>query len=242
MIGYDIFKIHLLYIRILTDLGFDVEKEYDASSVACLIAKSIDLDEPTHVIEDIKKSVKGHSAVVIGAGPSVENISIKDLSKYRVILCADGVCNLLNDLLCRSKICIYVGDLDGGINALKNTLSLGGYAFIHFHGDNYMDLATKIPSVIRDFREKIIFTVQSMPLCSRIITLPGFTDGDRAIILTKILGVDQYNTVGMDLDDMFASKYSKPWYREKTVISNIKKRKLEWSKRIIDALGRGFLI
>ncbi|MGC9148290.1 MAG: 6-hydroxymethylpterin diphosphokinase MptE-like protein [Sulfolobales archaeon] len=242
MIRYDIFKIYLSYVRILTDLGYDVEKEFDASSAACLMAKTIDLDEPTRIIESIKNSVRGDSAVILGAGPSIENMSIKELCKHKVILCANGVCSLLNDLLCKSKICIYVGDLDGGVNALRNILDLGGYAFIHFHGDNYMDLVTKLSLIIRDFREKVVFTVQSLPPCSRIIAIPGFTDGDRAIILTKILEIDQYDTIGMDLDDMFTSKYSKPWYREKTLITNIKRRKLEWGKRIIGALEKGFLI
>ncbi len=242
MMRYDTFRAYLLYTKILTDLGIDYEREYDASNTACLLAKTVDINEPIRVIDKLRNLVRNKSSVILGAGPSIEDIDTEILGRYNTIICADGVCKLLDHSLCRSRICVYVGDFDGGIDALLNILSVGGYSFIQFHGDNYLDLSIKLPLIVRSYRENVVFTVQSIPLCNRTITLPGFTDGDRAVAVSRILGLEKYETLGMDFDDVYSSKYSKPWYNEKTLLTNLKRRKLEWGKRILNSFIQGIFI
>ena len=235
----NIFRTLDLYNRILADLGYEISLEYEASQYACLIAQSSDLVEPASLIKDLRSKIRGLNTIVLGAGPSINKLVLGELYRYDVIMCADGVCRILDKSLCEEyrRICIYIGDLDGGIGSLENILSYGGYAFIHFHGSNYRDLLHYVPLVARRCRERIVFTTQVYPLCSKVVAIPGFTDGDRAILLAEVLGIRDLKLVGMDFDSEFSSKYSKPWYTRDTIVTSIKRRKLEWSERIIH---RGF--
>ncbi|MCI4456927.1 MAG: DUF115 domain-containing protein [Desulfurococcaceae archaeon] len=231
----DLLRLYHMLKRVITDLGYDYEKEYDASLTACVLANSIDIIDPYKIFERLFKKLSNRHILVIGAGPSIYNIDRRLTSEiYDGVICSDGACRVLRENACLDKTCIWVGDLDGGIDSFENISNFqNSFSFLHFHGDNYMDII-KISDKIRGFRDKIVFTVQTLPLCPKTILIPGFTDGDRALLLSKLLKPSKISVVGMDLESYYVSMYSKPFLKDIDLITPSKRRKLEWAKRLID--------
>ncbi len=238
----DQFRIANTYTVILGYLGFDIDKEWNASNAGCLISKSIDLENPYVVLEMIKEAVGRESILVIGAGPSIYNRSLLErlieLSDH--IICADGSCRILvedqdlhKDL---SGVVISVTDLDGGLETLRDILDLGGYAFIHIHGDN-MGLAYSAIELMRKYREKIVITTQTIPPCDRVMIIPGFTDGDRAIALALSMEPRSIELIGLDFRKDVSSHYTKPSLKRGLhQLSPVKKLKLRMARFVLETL------
>ncbi|MEL9929311.1 MAG: 6-hydroxymethylpterin diphosphokinase MptE-like protein [Sulfolobales archaeon] len=237
---YNIFKVYMIYQDVLKNLtGVDLDREWDASLAACLVSRSLDVREPTMVLEELERLASKRKALVIGAGPGIESATLDlIIEKYDTIVCADGACMSIPNRSCRDHIlCIYAGDLDGGLESLIRILRSGGYGFIQFHGDNYSKISS-LMYYIRNYRDRILITVQTPPLCNLTTIIPGFTDGDRAYMIAKVLlKIKEIDTLGMDLDSPYSSMYSKPWLSGRSLVSLQKAEKLRWAKRIIYQLS-----
>jgi len=90
----------------------------------------------------------------------------------------------------------------------------GSLLVLHAHGDNIDRINSIVPRV-----SKFVGTTQSTPF-NRIYNFGGFTDGDRAAILVKEMGAEVV-LYGFDFEKA----------------SGIKKRKLEWAKKILEFEG-----
>ena len=238
----DYFRIANTYTVVLGYLGFDIDKEWSASAMGCLISKSIDLENPYVVLEMIKEVVGRESILVIGAGPSIYNKSLLErlIEASDHVICANGSCRVLledqdlyKDL---SGLVISVTDLDGGLKTLRGILDLGGYAFIHIHGDN-IGLAYSAIELMKKYRDKIVITVQTIPPCDRVIIIPGFTDGDRAISLAHSMKPRSIDYIGLDFRKDVSSHYTKPnLKRGLHQLSPVKKLKLRMARFVLETL------
>ena len=99
---------------------------------------------------------------------------------------------------------IIVSDLDGRIEDQLLAQEQGAILLLHVHGDNYQVILQHMPDISKN---KFILTTQTHPFLSSFNFL-GFTDGDRAICLVKILGYSKITVLGYDFEEKIGS-YSK---------------------------------
>lgn len=232
VLGWDLVRTSDLYRMVLSDLGLDLDLEWEASRMACLVARSIGVRDPLDVMHEIRSVVAGKKVYVVGAGPSALK-SYMRIGSGSCIICADGACSLLTHL--GDVIAISVTDLDGGIEPAELVFDRGGYIVIQIHGDNYRSIP-HIMDHLRRWRDRIILTTQVHYQCSGLTMIPGFTDGDRAYVLAKALGASEITPIGMDLDSEFSTYLSKNIYSENSPATLSKIRKLRWGRRIIGGL------
>lgn len=233
---WDSVRIQDLYRRVIIDLGLDLDLEWEASETACLVAKSIDVRDPSEVLGEISSYIAGNRVYVIGAGPSALSRGLEDY-RHSIAICADGACILARE---HGLPAISVTDLDGGIEPAEIVYKHGGYIVLQFHGDNYRYLAS-LADVLKRWRDRLVIGVQIAPPCSHVTEIPGFTDGDRAYLLALSMGASEIITIGMDLDSEFTTNLSKSKYPRITFAPINKIRKLRWAKRIIEDLYQMYL-
>lgn len=112
---------------------------------------------------------------------------------------------------------MIVSDLDGPVDKIiKNVESV---KVIHAHGDNMDRLRSAVPLL----KGKILGTTQSIPI-KNIRNIGGFTDGDRSVLLARLMGAKRIYIHGFD--------YSNPVDEPKVM----KVRKLQFAKEIIDKI------
>ena len=233
--GWDVLRAIDLYRMVLTDMGIDYNAEWDASLTACLIAKSAELREPLEVLEELAGMARGKEVYVIGAGPSLLNRRLR-FREGDVVFCADGACSPIEG----EAMVVSVTDLDGGVEPTDKVYNTGGYVVLHIHGDNYRNIAINV-DLVKKWRKRILITVQTLPPCSSVAVIPGFTDGDRAYLLALSLKAHRIITIGMDLLSEVSTVFSKKIYSEYGYSTINKLRKLRWGYRIIDSLRYGIL-
>ncbi|MDT7889168.1 MAG: 6-hydroxymethylpterin diphosphokinase MptE-like protein [Desulfurococcales archaeon] len=229
---WDLLRASDLYRMVLSDLGFDLDLEWDASQIACIVARTINVRDPLEVLYEIKNISLGRKAYILGAGPNALK-GYKDIESGSLVFCADGACSLIRDL--RGVIAISITDLDGGIEPADLVFSRDGYLVIQIHGDNYRTILS-ILNILKRWRERVILSTQVLYPCSGLLVIPGFTDGDRAYVLAKALGISEITPIGMDLDSEFSTYLSKNIYGERSPATIWKLRKLRWGLRIVSGL------
>jgi len=229
-------RIQDLYRRVIMDLGLDLDLEWDASEIACLVAKSMDVRDPSEVLGEISRYIVNRRVYVIGAGPGALSRGVKGY-EHSIIICADGACVLVRE---HGLPAISVTDLDGGIEPAEIVYKHGGYIVLQFHGDNYRYLASLI-DVLKRWRDRLVIGVQIAPPCSHVTEIPGFTDGDRAYLLAISMGASEIISIGMDLDSELTTSLSKSTYSGIAFAPINKIRKLRWARRIIEDLYHMYL-
>ncbi|MEM1611642.1 MAG: 6-hydroxymethylpterin diphosphokinase MptE-like protein [Sulfolobales archaeon] len=229
---WDLIRTSDLYRMVLNDLGFDLDLEWEASQMACLVARSIGVRDPLDIMQEIKRAVLGRKVYVVGAGPSALK-NYTRIERGSCVFCADGACSLLKDL--EDVIPVSITDLDGGVKPAELVFNRGGYIVIQIHGDNYRNIP-HILDYLRRWRERVVFTTQVCYPCPELTMIPGFTDGDRAFVLAKALGASEITQIGMDLDSELSTYLSKSIYVENSPATISKIRKLRWGHRIIGGL------
>lgn len=116
-----------------------------------------------------------------------------------------------------------VTDLDGDVASQLAANARGVPLFVHAHGDNVEALRAHAPRMTGPVQG----TTQAEPR-GAIANYGGFTDGDRAACLAAHLGAASLTLVGFD------------WERPLPKAgrdAHVKRRKLLWARRIVDALG-----
>lgn len=195
----------------MNDFGYSGERDEEAARILNRFVKRPDL-------ESLKRMINGRQVAVLGAGPSLEEVSeIPEDTK----IAADGATSFLLE----KKVLpdIIVTDLDGRIEDLITANERGSIVIIHAHGDNI----ALIEEYAGDFK-KVIGTTQSKPF-GNLSNFGGFTDGDRAVFLAEHFGAEEIVLYGMDFNKK-AGRYSF------TPNSEIKRKKLSWAERLISYL------
>ncbi len=208
-----------IYEEILKDFGFEREKDEEAARIASEIIsrKGNKGKDVKRVIESL---IKGKTAIICGNAPCLENdIREKELNndipsfpRKQDVIAADGA----TSVLLRNAIIpdIVVTDLDGNIADIIYANRLGSIIVVHTHGDNIEMLKKVLPSL----NENVICTTQSKPI-HNVHNFGGFTDGDRCVFLAKEFGAKRIELIGFDFEDKN--------------VSEKKRKKLKWAKRLI---------
>lgn len=203
-----------IYEEILKDFGFEREKDEEAASIASAIM-SRKGSKGENVKKEIEDLIKGKEALICGNAPCLESdLREKELELPLdfVVIAADGA----TSVLLRNAIIpdIVVTDLDGNNADIIYANRLSALIVVHAHGDNIGMLEKILPAL----NENVICTTQSRPL-NNVYNFGGFTDGDRCVFLAKEFGAKGIKLIGFDFED--------------TSVSERKKKKLKWAKRLI---------
>ena len=212
-----------LYEEILRDFGFDRAKDEEAARLASeLMTSKLTSDERT-VKQEIEALISGKHVLICGNAPCLER-ELKEkewkferalIDRNCVILAADGATSvLLRNAIIPDIVCT---DLDGTIPDIITANRLGSILVVHAHGDNREMLKKVLPTLI----EKVLCTTQSKPL-HNVYNFGGFTDGDRCVFLAKEFGARSIELLG--------------FYFEDEQVTEQKKKKLQWAKRLISAI------
>ncbi|MGB2728454.1 MAG: 6-hydroxymethylpterin diphosphokinase MptE-like protein [Halobacteriota archaeon] len=205
-----------IYEKILEDFGFDREKDDEAARVALeLITRKGRVRK--NVKQEIEKLIKGKRVIICGNAPCLER-DVRErekelnISSSSRVIAADGA----TSVLLRNAIIpdLVVTDLDGDVADIIHANRLGSIIVVHAHGDNIEMLKKVLPAL----NENVICTTQSEPL-RNVHNFGGFTDGDRCVFLAKEFGAKEIELIGFDFEDKH--------------VSEKKKKKLKWAKRLI---------
>jgi hypothetical protein len=184
------------------------------------------------MVSRLKEKIRGKPVLIFGAGPSLEK-SLKEiialgLHDYFVVIAADGATtallehNIIPD--------VVVTDLDGRVEDLLKADRLGAIMVVHAHSDNVKALREYVPRLT-----KVVGTTQVEEL-PNIYNFGGFTDGDRAAFLAEEMGARAIVLAGMDLGQI-VGKYSKPGLTENVKASEVKAKKLQIARELLEWLA-----
>ena len=176
-------------------------------------------------LSNIKKTIRGQTVFIIGAGPSLSR-SISTLKKYQNItkIVADGAVQALIEHKIKPQI--LVTDLDGDIASIKKIGRTKIPIIIHAHGNNYDKL-----DIVSKLQNKIV-TTQTEKF-GKLENFGGFTDGDRCVFLAENFHAKKIILFGMDFGDKIG-KYSK----KKVMDRKTKLKKLEYGKKLLEWLAK----
>ena len=176
-------------------------------------------------LSNIKKTIRGQTVFIIGAGPSLSR-SISTLKKYQNItkIVADGAVQALIEHKIKPQI--LVTDLDGDIASIKKIGRTKIPIIIHAHGNNYdkLDIVSKLQNKIG--------TTQTEKF-GKLENFGGFTDGDRCVFFAENFHAKKIILFGMDFGDKIG-KYSK----KKVMDRKTKLKKLEYGKKLLEWLAK----
>ncbi len=173
------------YQEIRRQFGYSTEKDQEAAQILSSIIKK----RKTR-LSILTKKIQGHSVLVIGAGPSLdENISFIRKNPKLVKIVADAALKSIMDNKIRPDI--VVTDLDGDRSSL---LKASDYAImvVHAHSDNIDAIKKLVPKF-----KHVIGTTQVKPE-EDVYNFGGFTDGDRCVFLAEEFLANEIFLVGMD--------------------------------------------
>ncbi|MEA2075874.1 MAG: 6-hydroxymethylpterin diphosphokinase MptE-like protein [Euryarchaeota archaeon] len=209
-----------IYKGILKDFGFDGAKDDEAAKLASeILSHKLKAEEKT-ITQEVEKLIKGKRVIICGNAPCLEReirdrekeFDVSPFSHDCVVIAADGATSvLLRNAIIPDLVCT---DLDGIIADIITANRLGSIIVVHAHGDNMAMLKKVLPAL----NENVLCTTQSKPL-HNVHNFGGFTDGDRCVFLAKEFGACEIELLGFDFED--------------EQVSERKKKKLKWAKRLI---------
>ena len=202
-----------IYCEILKDMGYDRASDENAARVlkALMVNANLITDDELPVNDIVS---------VFGAADSLASDIEKRRPEGTLISAGSATSVVMSKGIVPD---IVVTDLDGDIQSQIEASKEGAITLIHAHGDN-IDF---IMQYSKEFTGKVILTTQSKPDLV-LYNFGGFTDGDRAVCLARHLGARKILLYGFDFDNPSSKIGSDP---------SVKKRKLQWAKRIIGDSG-----
>ena len=204
-----------IYEEILSDFGYD--RSQDENSVRIL--KAVTVNSDLRMGDDAAEGMSD-TVSVVGNAPCLED-DIKNIGVQGTILASGSA---VGRLMASGYVPDMVfTDLDGDIDPQIKASSKGAFTFIHAHGDN-QDLIVQYAPM---FKGPVVLTTQSTPEYT-VFNYGGFTDGDRAVCFARHFGAKSIILLGFDYDNPMPKKGSDP---------EIKRKKLQWAKRIIDIVS-----
>ncbi|HDO19333.1 MAG TPA: DUF115 domain-containing protein, partial [Thermoplasmatales archaeon] len=208
--------------EILREFGYSEE---DDELCARLLDSILTDRDVKKLLERLERKIRNKDVVVFGAGPSLtEKLKrYKSLLSKCTLIAADGATTALleNDVFPD----IVVTDLDGKMDDILKVDRAGEIILVHAHGDN-IEKVKKYGNEIKN----MVGTTQTDPKkFKNLMNFGGFTDGDRAVFLAEHFGAKNIYLIGFDFDGRIG-KYSFTRNKE------IKIKKLEWCKRLLDII------
>jgi uncharacterized Rossmann fold enzyme len=209
-----------IYEEIVKDFGFDRKRDDEAARVASELLAYKSRGEKA-VKEEVEELITGKRVLICGNAPCLERdirekekeFDVFPFSHNYVVIAADGATSvLLRNAIIPDIVCT---DLDGTIADIITANRLGSIVVVHAHGDNIEMLRKVLPAL----NENVLCTTQSEPL-HNVHNFGGFTDGDRCVFLAKEFGALSIELLGFDFED--------------EQVSERKRKKLKWAKRLIE--------
>lgn len=201
-----------IYTEIIKDFGFSRDADEESARI---LSTMLDKKESGMIYRQIEQKIAAKSVIVCGKAAilvkDLKNIVLKD----KTIIAADGATSLLLNIDLLPDI--IVTDLDGNIDDILMAEERGSLIVIHAHGDNIDKIKKYVPKF-----KNVIGTTQSSPF-DNIYNFGGFTDGDRCVFLAKHFGAREIILAGFDFEDQ--------------TVTDRKRKKLEWAKRLLIILG-----
>ena len=195
-----------VYEAILADLGFSRRADEAArDELATLVA-------PRAFDRDRLKVLRGGTAVVAGAGPSLAD-ELDRVGETDVVIGASTAVDVLSEA--GIGVDLMTTDLDKNPDTVRRLTEDGVPVAVHAHGDNRDLLREVVPDLAL---ENVLPTTQAAPV-GRVENYGGFTDGDRAAFLADHFGARELKFVGWEVDD--------------PTVSSTKRRKLAWAERLL---------
>jgi len=204
----------LLFYAVARRLGYSMEREAIAASWAARAAP-----DPCPVLEGLYERVPGGRVVVYGplAGPPGSD---------GLLMAPEG------GVAPGYRYLVVAGDLDSAWDPYSLGLH-AGILLIHVHGDNFLSLPGRVSPP--PLHALVAFTSQAYcwwPL----LGVGGFTDGDRLVVLSMVLGAGEIVLEGFRFDD--------PYCGHKRVcdgaVLEVKRAKLEASRWILSEAARAY--
>ena len=160
---------------------------------------------------NLSKIILNNKVTIVGAG-----ISEKEIIPDGIKIAADGA---VSACLERQQIPdIIVTDLDGNLLDIVSANESGSNIVLHGHGDNL--------SKLFEFSTKInVISLTTTYPSDMSNCWGGFTDGDRALMMSLSLGASSVNLVGFNFSKV--GKYTGNYSPKKL-------QKLDWARRIVE--------
>jgi len=220
-----------IYSSIAGELSLDRNKdEYATELMENLMGKRKNTD-----LNELARRFSYRHALVFGAGPSLRHdaesfstLRTIDRGKFTVVA-ADGATECLMSFGERPELIIT--DLDGNIGYMMEASREGSILVIHAHGDNVPLLSRYVEM----FEGGVIATTQVKER-KHVHNFGGFTDGDRAAVISATFGASSITLAGMDFGN-YVGRYSKPYLAEEVIADKRKAIKLKWGKKILEMLA-----
>jgi len=195
-----------IYQEILKDFDFDRGKDEHSARI---LSKLLDNRSPS--TQKLHEPLHQKSIIVCGNAPSLkEELDNVDISNHTIIA-ADGATSVLLEHAILPDV--VVTDLDGNMDDIISADRLGSVIVVHAHGDNIPAVKRYVPLL-----NHVIGSTQSTPL-KNVHNFGGFTDGDRCVFMARHFGAKSVTLLGFDFEDV--------------TVSPIKKKKLQWAKKLI---------
>lgn len=205
-----------IYDQICSDFGYDQTKDLEsARKLASMLGA-----RGSRSLESFRKTVP-ETVLVCGGGPGLAD-ELSSMTIDGFVVAADSATSVLSDSGIR--VDMIVTDLDGIVEDQIELNARGAAAFVHAHGDNQGALSSYVPK----FTGEVIGTCQCRPP-EGLVNFGGFTDGDRAACICAALGAKTITLAGFDFENPSDKRG-----RNK----DVKRRKLQWAKRILEELER----
>ncbi len=190
-----------IYLSIARDFGYSVDEDRKAARILKEIAGNKLLEKDV-----LREKIEGKSVLVVGG-------AVKDLADGEVVITAGKSITKWMEIGGRTPD-VHVTDLEEGKVVLKRLEREGCVLVLHAHGDN-IDLIKEIVPEINSF----VATTQAEPF-DKVYNFGGFTDGDRAAIISKEFGAREVILHGFEFN-----------------ASGVKGKKLQWAKKILEIEG-----
>lgn len=210
------------YAQICHDLGFDPDQDHKAA----LLLSDLLQDRPAAQLNEHTLRLDT-PVVVAGAADSLDtDLRANPPREGEVLVAADGAVTGLFDAGLTPDV--VVSDLDGDLPRLVQLSKDRVPIAVHAHGDNIERLKEWVPQLAGP----VMGTRQTPgPAPSDIVTPGGLGDGDRAVFLAARLGSPRIRLVGFDL-------HGEVGRLSRSTNPALKKRKMEWSARILSDAHR----
>jgi hypothetical protein len=189
-------------------MGYDPDQ--DAHSARILSDMLFDIKRSAS-LKTLFELIKDNDVLVCGNAPCLGEDLLKIEPSEYCIIAADGATAVLMNAGIVPHI--IVTDLDGDIEAQIEANRQGAVMVVHAHGDNFHAINSVVPQL-----GNIIGSTQAQPL-ENVFNFGGFTDGDRCVFLAKEFQASGIIMIGFDFND--------------TDVTDIKKKKLKWAKKLI---------
>ncbi|HUW68531.1 MAG TPA: 6-hydroxymethylpterin diphosphokinase MptE-like protein [Candidatus Nanoarchaeia archaeon] len=200
-----------IYLEIIRDMGYDrVKDEFSARKLSEMLSSML----PSRIVslDSLQALIKSKDVLICGNAPTLKaELNDVDLIDY-CIIAADGATEVLMNKGVVPDI--IVTDLDGAVESEIEASQKGAIMVVHAHGDNIHVINHVLTRLYN-----IIGSTQVAPL-KNVYNFGGFTDGDRCVFLARGFGVSSITLIGFDFDDIN--------------VSDIKKKKLDWARKLIE--------